>query len=451
MPTRRVTFRLYPTPAQEQKLRWARKMHQELYNSALRHRKTQFQKFGNKVDYYQQQNSLPAFKEVWTEYKRLNAGSLQATLKRVDFAYQRFFQGLGKYPRFKSIRHYSGWTYPDGRQCFKAHTTGLNGYLELGDLGVQIQMRGKARTWGRPTTCTILFRNNKWYASITVDVANIQRELGTGAIGIDIGCKVALAITDGETHQLIEAPKFLRKAEAQIKQASKSKRRKKVPNRKSKTKASRRWRKASNRVSKLTQKVAYQRQNWVHQVATEITRGNSLVVTEKLEVKRMTRKATKGKRRKQKAGLNKSILDVGFGMLKAAIKYKVEEGGGQFIEVPTKKVKPSQTCPKCGHQQPKTLDERIHQCSECGYQQDRDIASAEVCLYWVKGILPGQGTCLVDADGSSSTSDPKERKNCGGMKQLAQRKRQKSERTVVDNDDGDAETRRKSEVAAGSS
>jgi putative transposase len=281
-----------------------------------------------------------------------------------------------------------------------------------------------------------VYRNNQWYASITVEIANIERRLGLGAIGIDIGCKSALAITDGENHQLIEAPKFLRKAEARIKQASKSKRRKRFPNRKSKVKASRRWKKATLRVGKLACKVANQRQNWVHQVATEIAGSNSLVATEKLEVKNMTRKAKKGKRRRQKAGLNKSILDVGFGMLKSAIRYKVEEGGGQFIEVPTKKVKPSQTCPKCGLSQPKTLDERTHQCSECGYQQDRDIASAQVCLYWVKGTLPGLGTSLVDVDGSSSTFAPKTRKSCGGMKQLAQMKRQKSQPERV----GDAET-----------
>ncbi|WP_349262782.1 helix-turn-helix domain-containing protein [Allocoleopsis sp.] len=51
MPTRRVTFRLYPTNSQEQRLRWARAMHKELYNSALSNRKTQYQKFGNQVDY----------------------------------------------------------------------------------------------------------------------------------------------------------------------------------------------------------------------------------------------------------------------------------------------------------------------------------------------------------------------------------------------------------------
>lgn len=432
MTVRRATFSLYPTPAQEQKLRWARAMHKELYNSALSHRKTQYQKFGKSVDYYQQQASLPEFKKAWPEYRELNAGSLQATLKRLDFAYQRFFQGLGKYPRFKSIRHYSAWTYPDSRQGFKAHTTGVNGYLELTDLNVQIQMRGKARNWGRPTTCTIVYRGGKWYASITVDIPDVKRELGCGAVGIDIGCKSALAITDGENHQLIDAPKFLRKAEAQIKQASKSKRRKRGPNRKLKIKASRRWKTAAGRVSKLTRKVANQRQNWVHQVAAQIVACNSLVATEKLEVRNMTRKAKKGKRKKQKAGLNKSILDVGFGMLKSAIKYKVEEGGGHFIEVPTKKVKPSQTCPKCGSQHPKTLDERTHQCLVCGYQQDRDIASAEVCLYWVKGTLPGAGTVLVDADGSSSTSLPKTRKSCGGMKQLAQKKRVKSVLTGLD-------------------
>jgi len=425
MAVRRITFRLYPTQAQEQKLRWARAMHKDLYNSALSNRKTQYQKFGNKVDYYQQQASLPAFKEVWTEYKLLNAGSLQATLKRVDFAYQRFFQGLGKYPRFKSIRHYSGWTYPDSRQGFKAHTTGVNGYLELTDLGVQIQIRGKARSWGRPTTCTIVYRNNQWYASITVHVPKIKRELGTGAVGIDIGCKSALAITDGENHQLVEAPKFLRKAEARIKQASKAKRRRRAPNRKTNTSASRRWKKASIRVGKITRTVANQRQDWAHQAATEVVSGNSLIATEKLEVKKMTRKAKKGKRKRQKAGLNKSILDVGFVMLKAAIKYKVEEGGGQFVEVSTRKVKPSQTCPKCGHQHPKTLDERIHQCTKCCYQQDRDVASAEVCLYWVLGTLPGLGTSLVDADRTRSTASPKDRKDCGGYRQLVERKRQK--------------------------
>jgi ribosomal protein S27AE len=61
-------------------------------------------------------------------------------------------------------------------------------------------------------------------------------------------------------------------------------------------------------------------------------------------------------------------------------RYKVTEAGGIFVEVPTKTVKPSQTCPNCGHQHKKTLDERIHQCGECGFTMDRDLAAALVML-----------------------------------------------------------------------
>jgi len=268
MPVRRATFRLYPNKKQEQILRYHRKLHKDLYNAAVSNRFTQYQKFGHQVDYFEQQNSLPAFKEVWTEYKECNCMTLQATLKRVDFAFQRWFKGLGKRPKYKSIRHYSGWTY-SSKTGWKAHTTGDNGYLYLAKIG-SIQMRGKARIWGKPTTCTVVYRNGKWYASITVEVDEIKRATDIGAVGIDLGCKPALAITDGETHSLIEAPKSLRKAEAQIKKLSKGKRLRRAPNRKKKQKTSSRWKKTQAKISKVTRKVANSRQNWVHQVGSSV-------------------------------------------------------------------------------------------------------------------------------------------------------------------------------------
>ncbi|XZF61519.1 MAG: RNA-guided endonuclease InsQ/TnpB family protein [Gloeotrichia echinulata DVL01] len=434
-----MTFRLYPNKQIEQSLRYHRKLHKDLYNAAIYNRFTQYQKFNHKVDYFEQQNCLPEFKEVWIEYKEINSQALQATLKRVNFAFQRWFLGLGKRPKYKSIRHYSGWTYP-AKTGYSVESNGENGYLNLSKIG-RIQMRGKAKYWGKPTTCTIVYRDGKWYASITIDALDqvLKPEiLPTGAIGIDLGCKAALSITDGENHQQIEAPKFLRSAEQKIKKASKEKRRKRAPNRKKKIKASRRWKKSQAKVSKITRKVANQRQNWVHQVAAEIVSGNSFIATEKLEVKKMTSKAKKGKRKKQKSGLNKSILDVGFGMLRDTVKYKVEQIGGVFVEVPTLKVRPSQTCPKCGHQHKKTLDIRVHECGVCGYRQDRDIAAAEVMLYWAKGTLPESGTGFVGAEPSSSTSCT--RKKAGSMKQLGAKKRQKSTESFARNELRDVET-----------
>lgn len=131
----------------------------------------------------------------------------------------------------------------------------------------------------------------------------------------------------------------------------------------------------------------------------------------------MTKKAKKGKRKRQKTGLSRSILDVGFGMLRGAIKYKVIEAGGVFVDVPTKKIKPSQTCPKCNRQQKKTLDERIHRCP-CGCTLVRDVASSIVCLNYALGA----GTVLIDGDGFAL---PKIQRYCGGFGQQNQMKLRK--------------------------
>ncbi len=408
MITRRVTYRLYPNRQQENTLHYWRKMHCSLYNAAVSNRKTQYQKFNHAVDYFEQQNSLPAFKEVWTEYKPLGSHALQATLKRVDFAFIRFFKGLAGYPKFKASRRYSGWTYPD-KQSWKTHTNGINGYLELPNLG-KIQMRGKARTWGTTTTCTIVCRNNKWYASITVQCIP-TREAGSSEVGIDLGCKDAITLSTGEK---IAKPNFIKEGHLKVKIASKGLRRKRAPNRNKKIKASRRWRKVRQQVSKLQRKVARQRENWLHQTTSSIVSGNSLVAGEQLNVKGMTRKGKKQKL--QKAGLNRSILDVGFGMIGQMLAYKQVEAGGFYVESPTKSLKPTQRCAKCWKLTPKTLADRVHICSNpaCQHTEDRDINAAQVNLIWARGLE--QASLVVESPSSTS---------CGSMKQLGALKRQK--------------------------
>jgi putative transposase len=56
-------------------------------------------------------------------------------------------------------------------------------------------------------------------------------------------------------------------------------------------------------------------------------------------------------------------------------------------------------------------------------------------LLWYSNNLQGLGTSLLDVDDSSSTSNTSKRKNAGSMKQLGQKKRQKSQLTH-----GDVET-----------
>jgi len=397
-------------------------LHCSLYNAAVYNRKTQDQKFGHSVDYIEQQNSLPAFKEVWTEYKLLGSHALQATLKRVDFAFNRFFKGLGKYPNFKASRRYSGWTYPC-KAGWKAHTSGSNGYLELSNLG-SIQMRGKARTWGTPTTCTIFYRQGQWSASITVQCQPV-RQTGTESVGIDLGCKDAITLSTGEK---ISKPAFLKEGSQKVKVASKRLRRKRAPNRNKKIKGSRRWKRERQTVSKLQRKVARQREDWLHKTTSNIVSSNSLVAGEQLNVKGMTSKAKKGKRKTQKAGLNRSILEVGFGMIGQMLEYKLAEASGFYVESPTRKLKPTQRCAKCWELTPKDLSERVHACSnpQCSHTEDRDVNAAQVILTWARG----QELSSLGAESPSSTS-------CGSMRQLGAKKRQKqlSANTEIGNSD----------------
>jgi putative transposase len=413
MATRRVTFRLYPHKKQEKKLHYWRRLHKELYNACLYQRKVEYERFGKSISYFDQQNALPAFKNCWHEYKELGSHALQATVKRVDFAYKRFFQKLGGRPKFKSARDYRGWTYPC-KSGWKASTNGENGYLVLSNLG-NIQMRGKARTWGIPTTCTIIWKQGKWYASITVDCQPV-RETDINSVGLDFGTYHAVACSDGT---IIDNPRFLASTQQKVKKTSKKLRKKRSPNFKKKIKASKRWRKARKQVSRLLSKVTRQREDWQHKVAAQIVSRNSMVATEKLNIKAMTAKARKGSKRKaQKTGLNRSLLDVGIGNILSLIKYKLDECQGVFVEVPTVKVAPSQTCPACGHKKKKELSERVHQCSNCGYTCDRDVAAAQVMLNYAKGL----GTSLYNRGAEASTSTPT---FCGGFKQASALRRQK--------------------------
>ena len=82
-----------------------------------------------------------------------------------------------------------------------------------------------------------------------------------------------------------------------------------------------------------------------------------------------------GKNVAQKSGLNKAILDQGWGEFQRQLDYKTAWNGGLLIAVPAHHT--SQTCPCCGHV---SKDNRQTQarfaCVECGYENNADVVGA---------------------------------------------------------------------------
>jgi len=112
------------------------------------------------------------------------------------------------------------------------------------------------------------------------------------------------------------------------------------------------------------------------------------VVIEKLQLANMTAsaKGTKekpGKRVKQKAGLNRAILQASPGKVADRLRYKAEERGGTLLEVPAAHT--SDTCRMCGHSDKlnrKSQAEFV--CVKCGHQEHADTHAAKNIL--AKGL-----------------------------------------------------------------
>lgn len=391
---RKVEYKLYPKPQQQALLMDALIHHQQLYNWALKERIDTYKRFGYSLTYADQCKINTIYRERREAAKlpNFNAQSEQQTLKRLDLAFKAFFRRLNNgekpgFPRFKSVARYSGWGYKshgDGyRLYFKSKK---NGSVRLSGVGI-IKMRGQARNeGGTPRTAEILRRCDGWYISVSYAYDKIERQGGTKAKGFDWGVETYVTLIDDDGNiETYDNPRFLRSNLDKLAglQRDLSLLKKRSPHRA----------KLKQRIAKLHRQIANQRKNYAHQVTADIVKNSAAVACEKLTPKNMSRSAKgtlekPGKRVKQKSGLNREILSAAPGLTMNLLRCKAEEAGNLVVEVPTKQVKPSQTCPACHAKKKKSLSQRVHDCP-CGLVMPRDAASAWVNLNWMNSELAG--------------------------------------------------------------
>ena len=395
--SRKVVYRLYPSRSQEAALLDMLGLHQRLYNAALEQRKTAWRLQRKSLSAYDQMRDLTELRDDDERYAGLNAQAAQVTLQRLHLAFRAFFQRCKKgatpgFPRFKAFDRFSGWgykTHGDGFQ-FTPGNGNRHGRLRLSGVGT-IPVRGRARTPGDVKTCETQRKGDRWYASLTL-ACEPQRKGGTGAIGLDWGVETfaTLAHEDGG-FSAIENPRFTRAAKATLESAQQNLARKK---RGSKNRA-----KARLLVATIHRKTAAKRLDFLHQQSAKIVARSWLVATESLTIKNMVRSARgtleqPGRNVAQKAGLNREILATAPRAFLDMVRYKAAEAGIAYVEVPSRKVKPSQTCSQCWKQRQKALSDRQHVCP-CGLVLSRDRNAALVNLWWSVGMLLAAYTTIA--------------------------------------------------------
>ena len=393
---RKVTYRIYPSTKQANKMVEIMRLHQRLYNAALEQRVDAYRRCGKSLNYYDQAKELTQLRAEFPEYGALNAQSEQVTLRRLEKAFQAFFRRVKAgeaapgFPRFKAFDRFKGWGYAahgDGWK-FKPNADFVHATLHLSGVG-NLQARGRprfidqvksSRSPGQPKTVEIIRKSSgKWFASITFATLRPHRASGTAAVGIDWGTATFVTIVaEDHAQYLIENPRHFRKYDCQLKRAQRQLSRKK---RGSKNRA-----KAKLKLVSCHERLANQRDDFLHKTSARIVRESRLVATESLNIKAMT--AHGGAYKK---GLNRSILDTSPGKFFALLEFKAADAGIPYIEIPTRKVKPSQSCSGCGVVQKKALSERVHACACCGLRLDRDVNAARVILnYALTGFVTGR-------------------------------------------------------------
>jgi putative transposase len=395
MERRKVTFRLYPTATQAERLTGWIRLHCELYNGALEERMDLYRKTGRSIGYYEQQNALPAIKADRPEFVELGSHALQHTLRRLDLAFQAFYRRLNAgqkpgFPRFKASKRFSGFCYPDpaGWKLMQSGARGATIRVGSGKQAMSIRARGRHRFGEsvKPNDLTIMRKNDEWFASVTLRVsaaACARVRNGDDYRGVDFGINDWATFDNGET---IANPRFIRNELARMGDLQRCQARK--------HRGSVRHKRLGRQVAKLHTRIGNLRREFLHTTTSDMVASCAVLATEELRTQNMSRSAGRtddqpGRMVRQKAGLNREVLSAGFGMAHKMLAYKAVEAGTRLHISNTLRLKPSQRCAACWEIVPKTLVQRVHECPHCGHTAPRDQNAASVVL--IDAHTPGMG------------------------------------------------------------
>ena len=379
-------YRLSPTRKQAQALQWTLDRCRELYNAALQERRDAYRMCHLSLNYYDQAAQLSDIKECREEYKDIHSQVLQDVLRRVEKGMKAFYRRVKQgekagYPRFQGRDRYDSFTYPQG-----GYSVTPESRVSLSKIG-SVKVKLHRPIEGTIKTCTIKREGDHWYIVLSCERAEsaaTQTPSTDDAIGIDVGLLHFTTLSTGDT---IENPRFFRKAQADLERKQQHLSRCK--------RGSHRRNKARKHVAKCHRKVRNQRQDFLHKQSRQLVNTYAVIVFEDLALANMS-KAPKPKQDENgvylpngasaKAGLNKSILDAGWGQFVSMVQSKADYAGSVTVLTVDPKYT-SQVCSGCGVVRKKELSERWHSC-ECGTELDRDHNAALVRRFGAYSISP---------------------------------------------------------------
>ena len=348
-------YRIYANKKTLEKVDYWLYLCRQLYNTALEQRISIYRSNGASIHRYEQNHQLLGLKDSFPEYKDIGAHVLQDVVNRLDKAYQVFFRrvkakdGKAGFPRFKGRSRYNSFTFPDS-SGWKLE----DNHLLVKKIGV-FKLKLHRPIEGDIKTVTISKdASGKWYVCLSCN--NVpEKKLArlSNTVGVDVGIKSYCVDSDGV---LTDNPEYFKNQQRLLRIRNRALARRKL--------RGNRRNKARVMVAKTHEKIARQRNDFLHKLANYYIANYGQIFIEDLQIQNMVRNKH----------LSKPITDASWGKFFELLTYKAAEAGRIVTKVPPRNT--SQICSRCGNIVAKTLAVRVHECPYCGLVLDRDYNAA---------------------------------------------------------------------------
>jgi putative transposase len=382
-------FRLYPTGEQEQQMLLHCAHARYVWNLAVEQHSYWYRGRKAAPGFAEQCRQLTEARTASEWLRKGNADVQQQALKDFGKAKQaRFTSGFGE-PTWRRKHRHEGFRVIGTDRVPEFDTDGgpqLNAKTGRQIMGRSVVVQKLNRRWAQvkvpgcswvrfrltrtelpqAKTFRVTWKNGQWHIAFAVIPAPVM-EPGTGeVIGIDRGVTITAALSDGRT---LNCPQLTTRERAQIRKHQRRAARAPKNSLQKTTEYA--------KVAKLKAREADRRKDWCEKASTMLARSYDLVRFEKLNIKNMTRSAKgtieePGNRVAQKAGLNRTILAQGWGLLRQRTGHKAP---GRVEDVPAPYT--SLRCSACGwidKNSRKSQAEFV--CSSCGFTCNADTNAA---------------------------------------------------------------------------
>ena len=351
-------YRIYPTFKQAKILLVRLETLRNLYNQALAWRKTVYRETGESVNWVIQASTLPELRQKSDTFSALHIDVLQDTLRRLDKAYQSFFERVKKggapgFPRFKGAGRYRSMTFSHLSKKLIRNIRKRMARIVVPKIGHVAIRYHRPLPDGKIKALTIQRKASGWYANITVEIPDVLEVAIKTTIGVDVGLESFLTTSDGDK---VYNPRHFRISEQKLSKAQR------VLSRREK--GSTRYKEQYEHVAKIHEHIANQRRDFHYRTAHYLFAQCDEVAVEDLKISNMVKNHH----------LAKSISDAAWGNFRLILQSKAANAGKQLTKVNPKYT--SQRCSGCDTIVPKPLSVRVHDCPDCGLVLDRDHNAA---------------------------------------------------------------------------